>query len=86
MVEYVAVNIGPAPAMREGHFSLPVFGEGRGGVLFQAGPRWKQDPTLPSPKTGRESKVRRLASGAALLVYHRQVAKLMPVPVPAGVR
>lgn len=36
-------------------FSLPVFGEGRGGVLSTAPRLLKQNPTLPSPKTGRDS-------------------------------
>jgi hypothetical protein len=36
------------------YFSLPVFGEGKGGGNFPALRLWKRNPTLPSPKTGRE--------------------------------
>jgi hypothetical protein len=35
-VAWAAANIGPAQGMREGLFSLPVFGEGRGGFCSKA--------------------------------------------------
>src|SRR5271163_2336815 len=39
--------------------SLPVFGEGQGGVCFTARPAPEEAPPRPSPKTGREKNSRR---------------------------
>ena len=66
--------------MGELRFSLPVFGEGRGGVRERS-EQGRKNPTLPSPKTGREKP---LAASLSVNSYLIEVEWLLDRPVKPG--